>query len=74
MIPSVAKLQFFEDFSREDIFQSYPIFRHNVFTKHKIPIRPKSYKTFLPINGYKKQAFNHSKRKLSKKDIDAVEI
>lgn len=47
MISSVEKLQFFEDFSREDIFQSYPFFRHNLFTKHKIPIRPKSYKTFF---------------------------
>lgn len=75
MISSVEKLQFFEDFSREDIFQPYPFFRHNLFTQHKIPIRPKSYKTFfLRINWYKKQTFNHSKRNLSKYDIDAVEI
>lgn len=73
MISSVEKLQFFEDFSREDIFQSYPFFRHNLFTKHKIPIRPKATKLFLRINGHKKQAFNHSKRNFSKTDIDAVE-
>lgn len=75
MVPSVEKLQFFEDFSSEDIFQSYPFFQTQSFHKTQNPYSSKKLQNFfLPINGYKKQAFNHSKRNLSKKDIDAVEI
>ena len=75
MIPAVEKLQFFEDFSWEDIFQSYPFFRHNLSQNTKsLFVLKKLQNFFLSINGYKKQAFNHSKRNLSKKDIDPVEI